>query len=225
MIVHSIRHDCGTNTFAFNTIQHHIVKTVQENIKPNKAQTCDFIPPRAVRCDFVNTIISSSQVPDTWKHGQITPLHKKRQCFGQKNYRPVTVLPVFGEVFERLITCKWRNILSRSFTIFCLRIENKNKHLQNTGRRNLILYQVIAATAIDLSKAFDYLPHGLILEKLRFYGMGEKAVNLLHSYISSRYQRVKVGDAFSAWTGVASILGPLLFIIFYERSQLCYREG
>ena len=89
----------------------------------------------------------------------------------------------------------------------------------------MILYQVIATIAIDLSKAFDYLPHGLILEKLRFYGMGEKAANLLHSYTSSRYQRVKVGDAFSAWTGVVSILGPLLFIIFMNYLNFAIEKG
>ena len=82
----------GINTFAFKPIQHHIVKAVLENINPNKAQRCDFVLPRAVKacsssiekpfCDLLNSIIiSCSRVPDTWKCGQITPLHKKSSVF------------------------------------------------------------------------------------------------------------------------------------------------
>ena len=80
------------NTFAFKPIQQDIVKAVLENINPNKAQGCDFILPRTVKacssfiekpfCDLLNSIIiSSSQIPDAWKCGQITPLHKKRRVF------------------------------------------------------------------------------------------------------------------------------------------------
>ena len=42
--------------------------------------------------DLVNTIIAKSQVPDTWKHGQTTPHHKKESVLDKKNFRPVTVL-------------------------------------------------------------------------------------------------------------------------------------
>lgn len=50
----------------------------------------------------------------------------------------------------------------------------------------------IAAILMDLSKAFDCLPHNLILLKLEAYGLSEKSINLLNSYLSGRRQCVKV---------------------------------
>ena len=89
------------------------MKVVLDNVKPNKAKGHDLIPPWAVKAssgsiakpfsDLANTITAKSQVPDTWKHGQITPHHKKESVLAKKNFRPVTVLPALAKVFENII--------------------------------------------------------------------------------------------------------------------------
>ena len=51
---------------------------------------------------------------------------------------------------------------------------------------------------IDPSKAFDCLPLELLLSKLKAYGLSEKSVKFRRSYLINRFQRVKIGDAYSS---------------------------
>jgi len=49
-------------------------------------------------------------------------------------------------------------------------------------------HKYIGAILMDLSKAFDCLPHGRLLEKLRAYGLDGSATDLISSYLSNRLQ-------------------------------------
>ena len=87
---------------------------------------------------------------------------------------------------------------------------------------------------MDLSKAYDCLPHDLIIAKLEAYGLDTNSLRFIFDYLSSRKQRTKIGSAYSNWSKVlrripqGSILGPLLFNIFINdifffiaKSEIC----
>ena len=73
------------------------------------------------------------------------------------------------------------------------------------------------AMLMDLSKAFDCIPHDLIIAKLHAYGFDENALVLVYSYLKERKQSVRINDVYRSFQEIVSgvpqgsVLGPILF--------------
>ena len=69
--------------------------------------------------------------------------------------------------------------------------------LTDDWRRCLNNKEIVAVISMELSKAFDTIPHQLLIAKLRAYGIDDRGCTLVSNYLTARMQRMKVDDSFS----------------------------
>ena len=159
------------------------------------------------------------------KNAELSPVYK-RHNLDKINYRPVSVLTAVSKLNESVMNDQlWQYFINIFHELLCA--FRKKYSCQSTlvkiiedWKESLDKNNVIGALIMDLSKAFDSLPHGLLIAKFRAYGLSLSACDLLSSYLSNRHQRVKIKGSRSEWHEVkkgvpqGSILGPLLFDVF-----------
>ena len=214
------------------------VKTIVDELNSNKATGSDDIPPKIVKLvipyiaqplsEIFNVSLFTGIFPDNMKLAKVTPIFKSDDRAMPNNYRPISVLPVFSKILEKIMHKR----LSTYLTKFDLLTHNqygfRENHSTYMALINLIdriseeieNNHVTLGIFIDLSKAFDTINHKILIDKLNAYGIRGTANDWFKSYISNRQQFVQIGDTKSKILPIrcgvpqGSILGPLLFIIY-----------
>ena len=157
---------------------------------------------------LLNLCISTSTWPTEWKLSHVTPVFKKDDTTSVTNYRPISVLSIIPKIVEKVVFDQFYNVFQPLFSSnmsgflrghsFCTTLVK----MVDDWRLALDSKTVTGSIAIDLSKAFDSICHNLLLAKLRACGVGEEAIDFLHSYLSGRKQRMKVNGVFWDWLPV-----------------------
>ena len=144
------------------------------------------------------------------------------------NYRPISLLPIFSKIMERLIYNQFIEYIEKYKILSELQFGfQKNKSTEhaissifNTITNALSNKQSSYCIFLDFATAFDTVNHKILIEKLNYYGVQGKTLSLFESYLSNRTQVVEVNGKTSEKGlikhGVpqGSILGPLLFLLY-----------
>ena len=223
-------------TFAFTPVSVAAVDKEIVALDSKKAYTSRSIPPKFLKensdvcCQplavVINNDISNSCFDSGLKLADLTPIHKGEEATNKKNYRNVSLLPVVSKIFEKLLQpqilayvetflspflCGYRKGYSPQHALIYM-LQKWWMSIDKGGYGGGVL--------MDLSKAFDTLNHDLLIAKLYAYGYGKDALKLIKSYLSNRWQRVKINESYSSWTALlvgvphGSVLGPLLFNLY-----------
>ena len=188
--------------------------------------TSDILSPMI--CKLINKSILSGTFPSCLKTANVIPIPKDGDLLEMCNYRPISLLPNFCKIFEKVLHFQLtnffeaKNIISnfqygfRTGKSTIQAITNQLNYIYKNMNENKNVFSLF----LDFKKAFDCVDHDLLLSKLEFYGIRGIALDLLRSYLSNRKQSVVLGSVKSATCpsthGVpqGSNLGPLLFLIY-----------
>lgn len=161
----------------------------------------------------------------------MTPIFKAGRKSDVENYRGVNVLPGLAKVFERVVYFQLKLILASKISksqhgfVSNRNIETNLMEMTTLGHEAFEQKAQLDVFYADIAKAFDSVNPSKLLSKIAKYRVSNAFLGWLHSYLSNRSQYVKVGSAksnlysVSSGVGQGTILGPILFILFFNDSD------
>ena len=187
---------------------------------------------KTINISFVTGIF-----PDLCKMAKVIPIFKKDDPLDCVNYRPISLLPIFSKIFEKIIYSRMYEFLESNKLIynrqFGFRANHSTNHALISMTESIKSFldsgDFVAGIFIDLEKAFDTVNHQILCNKLNYYGFRGKINDLIKSFLTNRKQFVSVNGYDSSQLEIkcgvpqGSTLGPLLFLVYINDLRFSLR--
>ena len=174
---------------------------------------------------LINRSVTENYIPPSWKTAKVIPLYKSGDEQEVGNRRPISLLPAFSKVLEKVVRFQLKGHFIRNNLYY-----EKQYGFRSGRETSDLLIDVlntitktkkkITGSFIDLKKVFDCMNHVILLSKLEYYNVDSE---WFKSYLQGRTQYVQLdnikSDTRNITVGVpqGSVLGPELFLIFFKR--------